>query len=95
MHAVLFSLVPIDNQDLVFAWGMEIVTDAGSDSTEAERKTVVYVGSANGGDCISTHESADAACAHWGHIVPLNIVWDTDTWADALKTASTFGSQRT
>lgn len=82
MHASLFSLVTVDDPGVVFAWGMEIVGDR--DGEEC-RKTVVHVGGPGGQGAISTHESAEKACARWSAVVPLDLRWDVDDWIDATR----------
>ncbi|MGH3761184.1 hypothetical protein [Actinophytocola sp.] len=83
MHATLFSLVVSDNPDLVAAWGMEITYTEEPDETDPQQKAILYIGAPNGEGSIATHTSAEAARDRWSMKVPLSLVWDADTWADA------------
>ena len=86
MHASLFSLVTIDDPDVVFAWGMEMVSC--SDDGGERRKTIVHLGGPIGTGIISTHETAEKACARWSTVVPLGIVWDADRWTESAHMAT-------
>lgn len=92
MNATLFSLVVAENSDLIFGYGMEIVSYSGRDEPNGTRRAIVYIDSPNGEGSISTHASAEAACRRWSTIVPLSIEWDVDAWADAYRQLSDFRS---
>lgn len=87
MNATLFSLVVAENPDLVFGYGMEIVSSR--ETPDETRKAIVYIGSRNGEGNISTHVSAEAACKRWSIVVPLSIEWDPDAWTDAYRQLAT------
>jgi len=70
VYGRLFTLVTIDDDSQVFAWGIEIQTD---DDLEA----VIYrKDPANGRTLFGLHDSAQAACDRWSSIVPLEIFWE-------------------
>lgn len=85
MHAALFSLVPVGSPEAVFGWGMEIITYDGQEEAEPNRQAVVYIGLAGGKGNVAMHDSAEAACTRWSRVVPLDLVWDADLWADARQ----------
>ncbi|OLF09139.1 hypothetical protein BLA60_21440 [Actinophytocola xinjiangensis] len=85
MHASLFSLVTADDPTVVFGWGMEIVDHQDGDES---RKTIVHIGSPKGQGTVSMHESAEHARNRWSMVVPVDIVWDADDWADAIRLTS-------
>jgi hypothetical protein len=71
----LFSLVTIDDDTKIFAWGIEITT---SDDLEA----VIYrKDPATSHALFGVHDSAQAACDRWSGIVPLRISWDDEDYA--------------
>jgi hypothetical protein len=70
MDAKLFTLVKAGDATQIFAWGMEISSDTG---TEA----VVYrhdpdTGRSNTG----VHGSAESALRIWRRIAPMDLVWE-------------------
>jgi hypothetical protein len=68
----LFSLVTIDDDTKIFAWGIEITT---SDDLEA----VIYRKDPTTSRALfGVHDSAQAACDRWSGIVPLRISWDDE-----------------
>ncbi|HEV2780090.1 MAG TPA: hypothetical protein VGX25_11915 [Actinophytocola sp.] len=78
MDAKLFTLVNAENDNEIFAWGMEI-----SDETRTE--AVLYrwdpqIGQAATG----LHRSAEAARALWDRIAPMELRWEM-TAEDVLK----------
>lgn len=81
MHASLFSLVTTENPDRVFAWGMEITTAKNAEGLEASRKAIVYIHHSDDKNTLAQHTSAEAACSRWSQVVPLQIVWDSDSQA--------------
>ncbi|OLF12874.1 hypothetical protein BLA60_06315 [Actinophytocola xinjiangensis] len=87
MHASLFSLIPVDNPEQIFAWGMEIITSEDPETSETTRKTIVYIHNSNDTGTLAQHTSAEAACARWSQIVPVDIVWDSDVWAAAYRSS--------
>lgn len=87
MHASLFSLVTTEDPSAVFAWGIEMVDYLGDE--EERRKTIVHLGGPNGPGTISTHDTAEKACARWSKVVPLDIVWDAEQWLEAAHMTAT------
>ena len=70
MYGRLFTLVTIDDESKVFAWGLEIVTD---DDLEA----VIYRKDPDTGRTLfGVHDSAQAAAARWSGIVPVEVCWE-------------------
>ena len=74
MYGRLFTLVTIDDDSKVFAWGIEIDTEvAGVRDTEA----VIYrKDPANGRTLFGLHDSAQAASDRWSSIVPVEVHWE-------------------
>ena len=72
MYGRLFTLVTIDDDSKIFAWGIEIVSE---DDNEAViyRKDPVTCRTLFG-----VHDSAQAACERWSGIVPLEICWEDE-----------------
>ncbi len=74
VYGRLFTLVTIDDDSQVFAWGIEIVGAVGSPPhTEAE---TYRTDPARPRTRCGVHDSAQAACDRWSSIVPLEICWE-------------------
>lgn len=74
MYGRLFTLVTIDDDSQVFAWGIEIVGDEGSPE---DNEAVIYRKDPDTRRTLfGVHDSAQAACDRWSSIVPLEICWE-------------------
>jgi hypothetical protein len=72
VYGRLFTLVTIDDDSQIFAWGIEIVSE---DDLEA----VIYrKDPATSRTLFGLHDSAQAACDRWSGIVPLEICWENE-----------------
>lgn len=70
MYGRLFTLVTIDDDSKVFAWGLEIET---GDDLEA----IIYRKDPDTGRTLfGVHDSAQAAADRWSSIVPVEISWE-------------------
>lgn len=85
MNGALFALVCKENDDKVFAWGMEVTIDEDPETETAARAAVVYRPSLDTThSMLSTHSSAEDACAAYNRIVPVDLEWDADHWYTAF-----------
>ena len=72
MYGRLFTLVTIDDDSKIFAWGIEIVS-------EDDNEAVIYrKDPATSRTLFGLHDSAQAACERWSGIVPLEICWEDE-----------------
>ena len=75
MNCELFSLVPTEDPNTVFAWGMEFSAE---DGAEVKRVAMVHIGDPfDSGTSVGYHASAEAACARWSTVVPLDVFWES------------------
>ncbi|MGH3876120.1 MAG: hypothetical protein ACRDSK_03690 [Actinophytocola sp.] len=92
MYGRLFTLVTIDDDSQIFAWGIEIVS-------EDDREAVIYrKDPATSRTLFGLHDSAQAACERWSGIVPLEICWEDEddlssVAGDHLSVASDYSSE--
>jgi hypothetical protein len=75
MYGRLFTLVHAADPESgagteIFAWGMQITTDA-------DQFAVIYRRERGGHSTFGVHASADRACALYGSFVPLRVMWET------------------
>jgi hypothetical protein len=70
VYGRLFTLVTIDDDSNIFAWGIEI-------RSANDLEAVIYrKDPATGKTMFGLHDSAQAACDRWTSIVPLEIHWE-------------------
>jgi hypothetical protein len=74
VYGRLFTLVTIDDDSKIFAWGIEIDTDVdGVRDTEA----IIYrKDPATGQTLFGLHDSAESASDRWSSIVPVEVNWE-------------------
>ncbi len=70
MHGRLFTLVNADNENQVFAWGMEI-------STRDDREAVIYRRNpVTNQTFFGVHSTAESALRRYGSTCQLRLVWE-------------------
>ncbi len=90
MHGQLFTLVTIDDDSKVFAWGIEIAT-SGEDGDD--REAVIYrKDPATGKTLFGLHDSAQAASDRWSSIVPVEVRWEESYLPSAASASATAAS---
>jgi len=70
MEGRLFSLVSADNDDNVFAWGMEITTARGQEAVTYCRNPVTNQ------TVFGLHSNAESALRRYGATFQLRLVWE-------------------
>lgn len=85
MYGRLFTLVTIDDEKKVFAWGLEIVTD--------DLEAVIYRKDPDTGRTLfGVHDSAQAAADRWSSIVPVEVSWESSYTASLASSSATAAS---
>jgi hypothetical protein len=85
VYGRLFTLVTIDDDSQIFAWGIEIVS-------EDDMEAVIYrKDPTTSRTLFGLHDSAQAACERWSGIVPLEICWEDeeDGYSSAARDSAT------
>ena len=83
MYGRLFTLVTIDDDSKVFAWGIEI-------DTEDDVEAVIYrKDPATGRTLFGVHDSAQAASDRWSSIVPVEVSWEESYRPSAASAVAT------
>jgi hypothetical protein len=81
VYGRLFTLVTIDDDSKVFAWGIEI-------DTEDDVEAVIYrKDPATGRTLFGVHDSARAASDRWSSIVPVEVNWEGESYRPSAASA--------
>ena len=74
MYGRLFTLVTIDDDSKIFAWGIEI--DSEVDGVRDTEAIIYRKDPATGRTLFGLHDSAEAAADRWSSIVPVEVNWE-------------------
>jgi hypothetical protein len=83
MYGQLFTLVTVEDDSKIFAWGIEI-------ATEDDLEAVIYrKDPATARTLFGLHDSAQAACERWSSVVKLRIRWEESYLPSATSDSAT------